>query len=48
MRVLFVTHYTALLGANRSMLQLMKELRDKGVDVAALIPRVSFKRLDKS
>jgi glycosyltransferase involved in cell wall biosynthesis len=39
MRVLFVTHYTALLGANRSMLQLMKELRDKGVEVAALIPR---------
>ncbi len=38
MRVLFVTHYTALLGANRSMLQLMKELRDKGVEVAALIP----------
>lgn len=38
MRVLFVTHYNALLGANRSMLQLMLELRDKGIEPLVLLP----------
>lgn len=38
MRVLFVTHYTALLGANRSMLQLILELREYGVESTVLLP----------
>ncbi len=37
-RVLYVTHYTALYGANRSMLQLMLELREKGVEPTVMLP----------
>lgn len=39
-RVLYVTHYTALYGANRSMLQLMLELREKGVEPTVMLPYV--------
>ncbi len=38
MKVLFVTHCTTMLGANRSMLQLIVELRTKGVEVTVLLP----------
>lgn len=38
MRVLYVTHYTEMLGANRSMLQLIIELRERGVVPTVLLP----------
>lgn len=38
MKVLFVTHYNSLLGANLSMLQLILELREKGVKIEVLLP----------
>ena len=38
MDVLFITHYTELLGANRSMLQLILELRERGVNPTVLMP----------
>lgn len=37
-KVLFVTHYRELYGANNSMLQLILELRDKGVLPMVLMP----------
>lgn len=40
MNVLFVTHYWAMMGANRSLLQLVLELRDKGVNPLILGPRI--------
>lgn len=39
MKVLFVTHYWSMMGANRSMLQLILELRQKGVEAVVLGPR---------
>lgn len=40
MRVLYITHSNALDGANRSLLQLVKELRDNhGVDPVVVCPR---------
>ncbi len=42
MRVLFVTHTVAMAGANRSMLQLMLELRDSfHVEPVVIMPRIS-------
>lgn len=38
MDVLYVTHYTNLLGANRSLLQLIIELRELGVNPTVLLP----------
>lgn len=38
MKVLFVTHYGEMLGANHSMLQLMIELKQKGVETTVLLP----------
>lgn len=38
MRILFVTHYTAMMGANRSMVQLIIELMEKGVRPTVLMP----------
>lgn len=38
MKVLFVTHYNDMLGANRSMVQLIRELMAKGVDPTVLLP----------
>lgn len=38
MKILYVTHYRDLLGANRSLLQLILELRDKGVEPTVLMP----------
>ena len=38
MNVLFVTHYIYMMGANRSMLQLMLELREHGVNPIVLLP----------
>lgn len=38
MKVLFVTHYIDLLGANLSMLQLIRELKDKKVEIEVLLP----------
>ena len=39
MKVLFITHCTAMAGANRSMLQLIKELRDDySVEPFVLLP----------
>jgi len=40
MKVLFVTHYWEMLGANRSMLQLIKEVRDLGVTPLVLGPKL--------
>ena len=39
MRILFVTHYSALYGANLSLLRLIVELRRLGVDSIVLLPR---------
>lgn len=40
MRVLFITHYNLMAGANRSFLQLILELRDGfGIDPYVLVPR---------
>lgn len=38
MNVLFVTHYSSLYGANFSMIQLILELREKGVQSTVLMP----------
>ena len=38
MKVLFITHYIYMMGANRSMLRLMLELRDLGVTPIVLLP----------
>lgn len=38
MKVLFITHYIYMMGANRSMLRLMLELRDHGVTPIVLMP----------
>lgn len=38
MKVLFITHYSAMFGANRSMLQLIIELKEKGVESTVLLP----------
>ena len=38
-RVAFVTHYAALYGANRSLLALIRGLRDRGVEARVLAPR---------
>ena len=37
-RVLFVTHYRELYGANNSLLQMILELRDKGIIPTVLLP----------
>lgn len=37
-RVVFLTHYAAMYGANRSMLALIKGLRDSGVEARVLSP----------
>lgn len=37
-KVLFVTHYKELYGANRSLLQMILELREKGVDPTVMLP----------
>ncbi len=37
-KVLFVTHYRELLGANNSLLQLILELREKGIVAFVLMP----------
>ena len=37
-KVLFVAHYTDLYGANNSLLQMMLELRDKGVAPTVMLP----------
>lgn len=37
-RILYITHYTTLLGANRSLLQLMIEVRELGVQPTVLLP----------
>lgn len=39
MRILFLTHYTGLYGANRSLLTLVRGLGKRGVDCAVLVPR---------
>lgn len=39
MNILFITHYIELLGANRSLMQLIIELRSKGVQPVVLIPK---------
>lgn len=38
MRILFVTSYAELMGANRSMLGLIKHLKDRGIDPVVLLP----------
>lgn len=38
MNVLFVTHYSSLYGANFSMIQLILELREKGVNATVMMP----------
>lgn len=38
MNVLFVTHYSSLYGANFSMIQLILELREKGVNCTVMMP----------
>ncbi|MDE6377494.1 MAG: glycosyltransferase, partial [Duncaniella sp.] len=38
MKVLFITHYIYMMGANRSMLRLMLELRELGVEPVVLMP----------
>lgn len=40
MKVLFVTHYWVMLGANKSMFQLIKELRNLGVTPLVLGPKL--------
>ncbi len=54
-KVLFVTHYRELYGANNSLLQLILELRMKGVVPTVLLPDYEIKpdndlgiELDKS
>ena len=40
MRIAYITHYAELYGANRSMLDLLLELRQRGeVDPVVLLPR---------
>lgn len=38
MRVLFLTHYTSLYGANRSLLMLVRGLEREGIECAVLLP----------
>ena len=39
MKVLFVTHYSELYGANRSLLGLIENLKNRGVNISVLLPR---------
>lgn len=42
-KVLFVTHYREMYGANNSLLQLILELRDKGITPTVLLPDYEIK-----
>lgn len=38
MKILYITHYSSFYGANRSLFQLMKEIKEKGNEIAVLTP----------